>query len=105
MTTTENYYLVSVRMAESHHPTDGKVMVKDDDLFWLGMDYHYGMVQWLATRDLAYKFSSIESALIHSDYGRDKPWYCNPKEETVQIIEVTRKVEVTERVVDKSEYQ
>ncbi len=104
-TDTENYYLLSVRMAEFRHPTDGKVMVKDDELFWLGMDYHYNMGQWLCTRDLAYKFSSKKKAMYNFKDSIGKPWWCKPKLDTLQLIEVTRKVEVTERVVDTSEYQ
>lgn len=97
---TEQHYLLCVRMAETRHPTDGKIMVKENDLFWLAMDYHYGVAQLLGTKTLAYKFETATKALNHLKECYGKPWYCKPKIETAQILQVTRNIEVVEKFID-----
>lgn len=96
--TRTSYYTVSAKMNPVKN-SSGYMMVVEDSLAWVSMDYQYGTYQWLANRDLAHKFSDKENALAAAK-SKLGPWYNSPKLETIRVTKVTETRTVVSEEVD-----
>ena len=94
----EEFYTVSARLRPVKN-SSGYMMVIEDSLAWVSMDYQYGTYQWLANKDLAHKFSDKENAIAaaKSNLG---PWYHSPKLETIRVTKITETRTLVEEEVD-----
>lgn len=95
------YFLVSARMHEGKKK-DGTICVNDDQLAWLGPDHQYGILQWIDSKDYAFRFESLYDAqmiLRKGSYTSPRGLSYVPKTDTFQIIHITTTQTVTENVL------
>jgi len=96
--TRSSYYMISAKMNPVKN-SSGYMMVIEDSLAWVSMDYQYGTYQWLANKDLAHKFSDKGNALAAAK-SKLGPWYHSPKLETVRVTKITETRTVVSEEVD-----
>lgn len=95
------YFLVSARMHEGKKK-DGTICVNDDQLAWLGPDHQYGILQWIDSKDYAFRFESLYDAqmvLREGSYTSPRGLSYVPKTDTFQIIHITTTQTVTENAL------
>ncbi len=96
--TRTSYYTVSAKMNPVKN-SSGYMMVVEDSLAWVSMDYQYGTYQWLANKDLAHKFSDKNNAIAAAK-SKIGPWYNSPKLETIRVTKITETRTVVSEEVD-----
>jgi hypothetical protein len=96
--TKEEFYTVSTRL-KSVKNSSGYMMVLEDAVAWVSMDYQYGTYQWITTKELAYKFNCKDTALAaaRSNLG---PWYHTPKPNTIRVTKITETRTLVSEEVD-----
>ena len=96
--TKTEYFIVSAKMKQVRNSSNF-VMVEEDSMSWIAIDYQYNKYQWIPNQDLAFRFKSKITALsaAKADVG---PWYCTPKSETLKITKITETRTLVSEEVD-----